>query len=107
VPSQFSAGRNDLSRAALRRGWSDGDLAARASLSCSRLNRIKNGRAVPTLREALLIAAALDCTIADLFFLPDADLDAEVAPSRPHVEAAAAGGDAPPTTTLSTTRRRR
>ncbi len=53
------------------RGWTDQDLAERSGLERVRINRIKNGRVQPTVREALLIARAFGCRVGDVFSLPD------------------------------------
>lgn len=58
---------NFISRALASRGWSDGDLASRTGLGRSRINRIKNRRAEPSVGEALLIARALDVHLRELF----------------------------------------
>jgi transcriptional regulator with XRE-family HTH domain len=59
--------RNTLSGALLRRGWTDARLAERAALSRAHLNRVKNRRARPRLRDALLIGRALELPVATLF----------------------------------------
>jgi len=59
--------RTTLSRALARRDWSDLDLAARTGLSRAHVNRLKNRRVRPTLRDALLIARALGCETEDVF----------------------------------------
>lgn len=61
--------RNQLSRLMNQRGWTDGTLAARAGMARVRVNRIKNGRARPTVREALLLAAAFALPVASVFHL--------------------------------------
>lgn len=58
---------NTLSRALARRAWSDAELAARAGLSRAHLNRLKNRRVRPTLRDALLIARALGVEVEAVF----------------------------------------
>ena len=52
-----------------KRGWTDGALAARAGMARVRVNRIKNGRARPTVGEALLLAGALGLPVANVFRL--------------------------------------
>ena len=52
--------RNFISRFAYDLGMSDGELAKKAGITRSRLNRIKNRRISPTVRDALLIARALE-----------------------------------------------
>jgi len=59
--------RNTLSRALVRRAWSDAELAARTGLSRSHVNRLKNRRLRPTLRDALLVARALGCDVEAIF----------------------------------------
>lgn len=55
-----------------KRDWSDQELANRTSLTRSRINTLKNARAQASTLEALLIARALGCRVADLFTLdPD------------------------------------
>jgi transcriptional regulator with XRE-family HTH domain len=71
-PSPFL--RNELSRLLFERGWSDADLAARAGISRPRVNRLKNRRARPSVRDALLVSAALDVPVARVFALVDGDL---------------------------------
>lgn len=57
-----------------KREWPDAELARRTGLARSRVNTLKNGRAQATTIEALLIARALDCSVADIFELdPDPD----------------------------------
>ncbi len=76
--------RNGLVRLLFRRGWSDVELGRRARLSRSRVNRLKNGRAQPTVGEALRIAAALGVGVADVFWLAERD--------RPPTAGHASGG---------------
>ena len=55
-----------------KRDWADHELASRTGLARSRINTLKNARAQATTIEALLIARALDCKVADIFSLdPD------------------------------------
>jgi transcriptional regulator with XRE-family HTH domain len=63
--------RTVLSRLLYERGWSDGEFALRIGVSRSRVNLIKNRRAMPTIREALLIAQALDMQVEQVFVLTD------------------------------------
>ena len=58
---------NAISRLAYERGWSDGKLAREAGLPRSRLNRIKNGRLRPSVRDALLISRALGSPLEQVF----------------------------------------
>ena len=60
---------NRLARLLSDRGLSDGAFAAKVGLSRSRVNSIKNRRAVPTVVEALAIATALDLRVAEIFQL--------------------------------------
>jgi len=61
--------RNDLGRILYARNLREHDLARRAGLTQSHLNRIKNGRVVPSLETALRICAALDLCVDDVFHL--------------------------------------
>jgi DNA-binding Xre family transcriptional regulator len=55
-----------------KREWADHELANRTGLTRSRINTLKNARAQATTIEALLIARALNCRVADIFSLdPD------------------------------------
>ena len=58
---------NVISRLAYELGWSDGELARKAGITRSRLNRIKNGRIRPSVRDALLISRALGCPLERVF----------------------------------------
>ena len=58
---------NRLSQLLAARGWSDAELARRASLSRAHVNRIKNRRVRPTLRDALLLERALGVTVESIF----------------------------------------
>jgi transcriptional regulator with XRE-family HTH domain len=58
---------NAISRLAYELGWSDGELARKAGLTRSRLNRIKNGRIRPSVRDALLISRALGVPLGQVF----------------------------------------
>jgi len=69
---------NVLSRLLYERGLTDGEVARRAGLPRSRINRLKNGHVRPTVRDALLIASALGVRVRDVFSLcrlDDADPD--------------------------------
>jgi transcriptional regulator with XRE-family HTH domain len=59
--------RNALPRLLAQRGWSDVELARRASLDRAHVNQIKNGRALPTVATALAIARALRVAVAEAF----------------------------------------
>ena len=58
---------NDLSRFLAARGWTDGQLAARTALDRAHVNQLKNGRALPTVATALVIAEALGVTVDAVF----------------------------------------
>ena len=58
---------NRLSQLLAARGWSDAELARRASLSRAHVNRIKNRRVRPTLRDALLLERALGVAVETIF----------------------------------------
>jgi len=59
--------RNALCRLLALRGWTDGELAARAGVDRAHLNQLKNGRALPTVATALALARALGVSVATLF----------------------------------------
>ncbi len=61
--------RNDLGRVLYARNLREHDLARRTGLTESHLNRIKNGRAMPSLETALRICAALDLPVESVFHL--------------------------------------
>jgi DNA-binding Xre family transcriptional regulator len=63
--------RNDLGRILYARKLRELDLARRTGLTQSHLNRIKNGRVVPSLGTALRICAALGLRVEDVFRLED------------------------------------
>lgn len=67
--------RNWIPRLLTQRNWSDGDLAQRTGMSRAHLNRVKNRRARPTLRDALIIAAAFEVPVEEVFVC-----DAEAVP---------------------------
>jgi len=58
---------NVLSRLLGARGWTDGQLAARTALDRAHVNQLKNGRALPTVATALVIAEALGVTVDAVF----------------------------------------
>jgi len=58
---------NRLSQLLAARGWSDAELARRTSLSRAHVNRIKNRRVRPTLRDALLLERALGVAVETIF----------------------------------------
>ena len=59
--------RNAIGPLAAARGWSDGELARRATVDRAHLNLLKNGRRQPTVATAVAIAAALGVPVADAF----------------------------------------
>ena len=59
--------RNTLVRLLAERGWTDAELAARAGLDRAHLNQVKNGRALPTVATALVLARALNVPVATIF----------------------------------------
>jgi DNA-binding Xre family transcriptional regulator len=61
--------RNHLGRMLAARRWTDGELATRTGLSRAHLNRLRNRRVRPTLRDGLLISAALGVAVETLFEL--------------------------------------
>jgi transcriptional regulator with XRE-family HTH domain len=60
---------NAISRLAAAAGLSDRALAARAAISRSQLNRIKNRRTMPRVDTAMAIARALDVPVRAVFAL--------------------------------------
>ena len=58
---------NRLPQLLVLRGWSDAELARRANLSRAHVNRIKNRRVRPTLRDALLLERALGVAVESIF----------------------------------------
>src|SRR5262245_47034839 len=60
---------NDLRSRRDLRGWSQGELAARAGLSRAGVGAIETGRVIPSAAAALALAAALECRVEDLFRL--------------------------------------
>ena len=59
--------RNAIGPLIAARGWTDADLAERAGLARAHVNQVKNGRALPTVATALLIARALRVPVATAF----------------------------------------
>ena len=49
-----------------------GDLAERIGVTRKSVNSIENGHFVPSTELALKMARVMDCTVEDLFSLPDA-----------------------------------
>lgn len=64
-----AAVNNRLSRLLYERGWPDRVLASHTGIERARVNRLKNRRALPTVREALLIGAVLGLPIDAIFWL--------------------------------------
>ena len=64
--------RNLIGRLLVLRGWSDGDLAVRTGLSRTHVNRLRNRRVRPTLRDGLLISTALDLPVEAVFQVDEA-----------------------------------
>lgn len=52
-------------------GWTQGELAERVSVSRKSVNTIENGVFIPSTVLALKLAEVLDCSVHDLFSLPD------------------------------------
>ncbi len=65
--------RNWIPRLLTERDWSDGELAQRCGLSRAHLNRVKNRRVRPTLRDALIIATAFGVPVEAVFVLGGTD----------------------------------
>src|SRR5262245_15696016 len=53
----------------LHRGWSQAELAGRAGISRTAVTAIEGERLVPSVAAALSLAAALDCSVEELFGL--------------------------------------
>lgn len=63
---------NGLREARHRAGLSQGELAARANTTRQTIGALEAGSYAPTLGVALRLARALDCEVADLFWLEEA-----------------------------------
>jgi plasmid maintenance system antidote protein VapI len=61
--------RNSLARRLAERKWTDADLARVTGLTRLRINRVKNGRARPTIEEALRISRAFGSAVEQVFSL--------------------------------------
>ena len=61
--------RNEIGRILYTRNLREHDLARQAGVTESHLNRIKNGRVVPSLATALRICAALELPVEHVFRL--------------------------------------
>ena len=59
--------RNAIAPLLAARGWTDAELAARAGMDRAHVNQLKNGRALPTVATALVIARALRVPVATAF----------------------------------------
>jgi transcriptional regulator with XRE-family HTH domain len=75
--------RNQLGRILYVRNLREHELARRAGITQSHVNRIKNGRVVPSLETALRICAALDLPVERVFGLDDRSRRAPRAGRRP------------------------
>jgi putative transcriptional regulator len=62
--------KNRVSGLRASRGWSQGELAARLSVSRQTINSIENGRYLPSLPLALSLAQLFDTPVEDIF-IPD------------------------------------
>lgn len=62
---------NRLAKRRKAAGWTQGELAERISVSRKSVNTIENGIFIPSTVLALKLADALDCSVHDLFALPD------------------------------------
>ncbi|MFN8543953.1 MAG: helix-turn-helix transcriptional regulator [Candidatus Binatia bacterium] len=58
---------NAIGRLLAGRNWTDGDLAAASGLDRAHVNQVKNGRRLPTVATALVIARALGVSVAAAF----------------------------------------
>jgi transcriptional regulator with XRE-family HTH domain len=82
--------RNDLGRVLYARNLREHELARRTGLTESHLNRIKNGRAMPSLETALRICAALGLPVESVFHLENAS-----SPREPRRSLRQAAGERP------------
>jgi transcriptional regulator with XRE-family HTH domain len=87
--------QNKLGRILYARNLREHDLARRAGLTQGHLNRIKNGRVVPSLKTALRICAALGLSVDEVFGL---DRKQPVRSRRPGRDACSASDLDPPRT---------
>ena len=60
-----------MTRIMFQRGLTDDALARLAHIARSRLNRLKNGRLRPTVRDALCLAEVLGVEVEDIFSLAE------------------------------------
>lgn len=63
--------RNNLHERRRANGLTQQELSERADVSRKSINAIENGVYIPSTVLALKIAATLNCTVEDLFQLPD------------------------------------
>lgn len=63
--------KNCVRERRVARGWSQQELADRATIARASVSAIEMGRLVPSAAAALALAAALDCRVEDLFRLGD------------------------------------
>jgi molybdate-binding protein/transcriptional regulator with XRE-family HTH domain len=78
---------NCLRNRRLARGWSQQELADRASIARASVSAIEIGRLVPSTSAALALAAALECRVENLFQLAGQAAKSPIwAWDRPHVE---------------------
>jgi DNA-binding XRE family transcriptional regulator len=85
--------RNAIGRILYARNLREHDLARRAGLTQSHLNRIKNDRVDPSLETALRICRALGLRVEDVFH-PGAAADHPRRPRRAHTQRTRAAQDA-------------
>lgn len=89
---------NHLTRLCFECQLTDEALASRAGISRAQLNRIRNGRAIPRVKTAIAIAAAMRCRVRDAFFLLSEVSVRRQTRDRPYgpseVDGEARGGDA-------------
>ena len=90
--------QNELGRILYARNLREHDLARRTGLTQGHLNRIKNGRVVPSLKTALRICAALDLPVDEVFRL---DREQRAHSRRPGRDARLASDLDPPLRTLN------
>lgn len=60
---------NNIKDFRTKKGLSVKEFAEKANVSVSHLRKIEKGEGTPSLKLAVRIAKALDCTLDDLFFL--------------------------------------
>lgn len=62
---------NHLARRRKAKGWTQAELADRVSVSRKSVNTVENGVFIPSTVLALRFAQVLECSVHDLFTLPD------------------------------------